>query len=115
MYTLARSAVTALVLGITAFQASAHERWFDFVNNSNRTVTAVRASHIDRTDFGRDLLGNRVVRPGSQIRLDPVRHQNYCRFDIKIEFDNGQVHNIWDVNLCEATKVETYRQGRNGF
>ena len=121
MTKLAMSAVAATVLGLTTFQATANDgldRTFDIVNESNRTIVAVHASHIDRNTFGRrDLLGDYVVRPGQWMRLTPVRHQGYCRFDVQIAFDNGDLQNIRDVNLCEATEVVTYgyNMDRNAF
>jgi hypothetical protein len=52
---------------------------------------------------------------GYQIRIEPRQTQGYCRFNIQIEFDNGDLQDIWDVNLCEATQVVTYGHRRNGF
>jgi hypothetical protein len=41
------------------------------------------------------------------MRIEPVRTQGYCRFDLELTFDNGARQSIWDVNLCEATQVVT--------
>jgi len=102
------SAVAAAVLGLTTFQASAYQRWFDLVNDTGSTIVAVRATNIDDPSFhGRDLLGDYIVRPGQHMRIEPVRHQGYCRFDLELTFDNGDRQSIWNVNLCEATQVVT--------
>jgi hypothetical protein len=101
------SAVAAGVLGLTTFQASAHQRWFDLVNDTGSTIVAVRATNIDDPSFGRDLLGHYVIRPGRSMQIEPVRHHGYCRFDLELTFDNGARQSIWDVNLCEAVQVVT--------
>jgi len=111
MTKFALSVMTAAVLGLGSLQATAADgfnRRFDIVNESDATIVAVRASNIDNPNFGRDLLGNYVVRPGYKMNLLPVRDQGYCRFDVQITFGNGDVQRIWDVNLCEATEVVTY-------
>jgi hypothetical protein len=102
------SAVAVAVLGLTTFQASAYQRWFDLVNDTGSTIVSVRATNIDDPSFhGRDLLGDYIVRPGQHMRIEPVRTQGYCRFDLELTFDNGARQSIWDVNLCEATQVVT--------
>jgi hypothetical protein len=121
MTKLAMSAVATAVLGLAALQPSnsyALDRSFYLVNNSDRAVAALRVGHIDRdTWVPIDLLGEYVIRPGRRMQLDPVRHQGYCRFDIQVTFDNGDVQKIWDVNLCEATELITYgyNRSRNAF
>src|ERR1700724_1411955 len=57
------SAVAVAVLGLTTFQASAYQRWFDLVNDTGSTIVSVRATNIDDPSFhGRDLLGDYVFR-----------------------------------------------------
>jgi hypothetical protein len=114
---LASFGIAAGLTVMTASQATAHERWFDMVNDSNRTIVAVRASHIDRPLFGRYNLLYEFVPPGYQLRIEPLRRetQGYCRFDIEIQFDNGDRQDIWDVDLCKATQVVTYGYRRTGF
>ena len=105
------SALVAATLGLSSLPVKANvglDRSFDIVNRSNNAIFAVRASHIDRNSFGTDLLGAYVVQPGQWMHLWPVRHQGYCRFDVQIVFDNGDVQNIWDVNLCEASQLVIY-------
>ena len=120
MTKFAFSAVVGAVLGLSTLHATADDglnRRFDLVNESGRTIYAVRISHIDRSTFGRDLLGEYIVRSGQTAELEPVRHQGYCRFDVQITFENGAFQNIWDVNLCEATELVTYGydRSRNAF
>jgi hypothetical protein len=105
------SALAAAVLGLSAFQASAYERWFNLVNDTSNTIVSVRITNVDDPSFhGRNLLGGRVVRPGYSTDIEPVRHQGYCRFDLELTYANGDRQSIWNVNLCEATEVVTHGQ-----
>jgi hypothetical protein len=113
---LAIATATLIALIISAIQAKANERWFDFVNKSNRTVVAVHVTPAGSADLRNyDLLDDEVVLPSEHIQLEPVGYRGYCWFDIQVEFDNNQVQNIRDVDLCAATKVETYGWTRNRF
>jgi hypothetical protein len=120
----ATSAVAATLLALTALPANAWnardglDRSFDVINKSNRTIVSVYATDIDHAErFNNDLLGDRVVRSGRRINnLVPMNDQGYCRFNLWIQFDNGDLQDISDVNLCEAWKVETYGYDRHrGF
>lgn len=121
MTKLTTRAMAAAMLALASIPASAGDgldRTFNLINNSSGTIVAVLATNIDRNTFGsRDLLGERVLRPGQRINLEPVNIQGYCRFDIRIEFDDGGLQDIMDVNLCETIEVVTYgfNRTRNVF
>jgi hypothetical protein len=108
------SAVAAAVLGLTTFQASAYQRWFDLVNDTGSTIVSVRATNIDDPSFhGRDLLGDYIVRPGQHMRIEPVRTQGYCRFDLELTFDNGARQSIWDSQSVRSHPGGDPRRGRS--
>jgi hypothetical protein len=107
--------VAFVMLGLTAINAFALERWFNVVNNSGSTIVAVRATNIDDNNWSRNLLDGDIIRPGRTLQVEPLRSGGYCRFDIKIEYANGDYQTIWDVNLCEATRVVTWGRVGNRF
>jgi hypothetical protein len=112
MKTLAICAVAAATLGLTTFQASAYGRWFNLVNDSNDPIVSVRITNVhDQYFHGPNLLGNQPLPPGDRVQLEPVKHQGYCRFDVEIIYGSGEEQNIWNVNLCEATKMVMYGNG----
>ena len=94
-----------LVLPILQTASYERDRSFSLVNSSNRTVKEVYVRRIKSDSFGRDLLGKRLIPPGSSIELKLVRHQGYCRFDLKFAFDDDTWQTLWDINLCEAATV----------
>ena len=65
----------------------------------------MRISHVDMARFGPDLLGNYVIAPGRAVRVEPVIHQGYCRFDVEATYETGQAVYVWGVNLCEAVAI----------
>jgi hypothetical protein len=91
-------------------------RWFDIVNNSNRTIVAVHANHVGGAVFY-DVLNASVLPPRGRIRVAPQsrKNQGYCRFDIQVEFSDGALQNIPNVNLCEAIAVETFSDTGEGL
>jgi hypothetical protein len=113
MKKLITSAVAAVVLGVTTFQASAYERWFNLVNDTGNAIVIVRVTNIDDPNFhGRNLLRGYVILPGGTMQIEPVNTNGYCRFDLELTFANGDRQTIWDVNLCEAIQVAT--RGEDG-
>ncbi|TIQ33109.1 MAG: hypothetical protein E5X48_25210 [Mesorhizobium sp.] len=109
-----RSMLSALVVIGSLFAANAayaYERWLDITNTGHSEIVAVYASHIDTDIWGRDLLGSSVIDVGDQFRIDPRRTQGYCRFDIRLDFADGEQQFIWGVNLCEATDLVVNEYG----
>jgi hypothetical protein len=116
-------AATAAAIAFTAVNANAydrHDRSFHLMNDSNRTVYSVYATHIDSGTWGPDLLGDSIVHPGRSMFVDPERvrgwrHQGYCRFDVRIVYDraNGPTQTIPNVNLCDLQELVTYGFDRN--
>src|SRR5947209_2514404 len=77
-------------------QTASFERSFTLANSSNRTITEVYLRRIDISTFSRDLLGNRVIPPGSSTDLEPVWYQGYCRYDVEIVFDDNTLQTLRD-------------------
>ena len=96
-----------LIVGATlsANAASAYERWLDVVNEGYGTIWTVQISHIDDENWRNDLLGRNVIPAGYEMRVDPQVDQGYCRFDIRIVYEDGHEVIVWDENLCELTTL----------
>ena len=103
--TIAAAAAIVATVG-AAGSASAYERWVDIHNDGSSTLVSVQISHIDDQYWGPDILSG-VVPVGSVGFVDPVNTQGYCRFDIRLSYEDGLVSDIYDVNLCEALDIVT--------
>ncbi len=109
MKTFLRNALVAstLVAGLaTASTAFAFNRTVDISNVSNSTIVGVQISDIGRNDWGRNLLSG-VVPANYVVEIAPPVTRGYCRFDIQLTYANGDVWDIYDVNLCDATDIVT--------
>ncbi len=101
------SAAFVVVAGLLAANAaSAYERWVDIHNVGDATVVAVQVSDIDRNDWGPDILTG-VIAVGGAAEVDPPLTRGYCRFDIRLTYQDGSTADIYDVNLCEAVDLVT--------
>ncbi len=106
---LFRTMTAAVVVAASlaaAGSASAYERWIDIHNVGAATIVAVQISNVDMRTWGPDILSG-VIPVGYVGEVDPVHTQGYCRFDIRLTYDNGDTADIYDVNLCEAVDLVT--------
>jgi hypothetical protein len=104
------------MLSLSSLRASAAlddiDRSFDLVNHSRQTVDSVRISNIDDDSWGPNLLDGDTIAPWGFLKLQPFQSLGYCRFNIKVDFQNGSSETISDVNLCEANKVVVHAPAR---
>ena len=120
MFKLTNKTVGAVIgLGLSVTQASAEDylsREFLLVNRSNHTITQVLASNIGTSVFVPvDLLGDETVGPRDSLVIAPFNDEGWCRFDIRINFENGLQQDVYDVNVCEVTRLTTYGNQNNGY
>lgn len=105
----ARNAVAAVgILSLAAPVALADnlDRSFRLYNSTDSALVQVKMSNIHDEDWGIDALGTRVLVPGYNTWVEPVVDNGYCRFDIRVQESDGDVHNLWDINLCTVTAIE---------
>jgi hypothetical protein len=107
---------TAIALGAAQASADSLSREFLLENHSNHTITQVLASNIgDQTFLPIDLLGDETVGAHGNLVIAPFNDDGWCRFDFRITFGNGLQQDVYDVNVCEATKLITYGDRNNGY
>lgn len=106
---LIASAIVVSILGLGAFvsarAADNQNRWVQIVNESPREIHYLFASNIDRTTWGRDKLGAGVLRSGEFTWVLIDDGDGYCRYDLKVVFDDGGEATFWDVNVCEVEQI----------
>jgi hypothetical protein len=90
----------------TAGSANAFERWVNVYNTSDLMVTAIQISNIRTDVWGPNILYG-VIPAGDVSTVDPVNTEGYCRFDIRLSYEDGSTASIYDVNLCEALDLVT--------
>lgn len=94
---------TAAGDGVGLTSAVAGEPGVTIRNDSGRTVSAIRMS----PDFAVSWGGNRMngtLAPGTEVDIDlPSRSE--CFFDIQVEGEDGAMHEMWSLNLCQQRLV----------
>jgi hypothetical protein len=86
-------------------------RSFTAINNRSEAITRIYATDRDRPDWGINLLGTSVVRPGRGYWTRPTIDRGYCMFDVLAKFSNGSYDVITNVNLCTALALEFDNDG----
>lgn len=118
MFKLSTIALTA-IMGVGIAQAPAGDylnRNFRLANRTDHTITRVLASNIGDSTFDPiDLLGDETIPPNSSLLIAPFDAQGWCRFDLRVTFRNGDQQDVYDVNVCEATRLTMYGDGNDGY
>jgi hypothetical protein len=95
------------LLAFGAHTTFADQRNFHLHNRSQATITHVYISPEDSDSWGADVLGDGVVRPGyyTDVVFSPSTYQGDCKFDLRIESNDGRHMTMWGVNLCTTADI----------
>ena len=93
-----------------ATPALAEDRHVTIVNETNNTMVRFYASNAGRTNWEEDILGQRTLRPGQQVRINVDDGTSACVFDFRADFDDGDKLTRNGINVC---KIGTYRYTAN--
>jgi hypothetical protein len=104
---LAFAALTAGTAG--AFAADKFSREVTLVNDYNAPMMYFYATPSTNQTWGDDHLKEYVVEPGWQITIDVSDSTGYCTFDLRAEFSDGSVDEMWSVNICEQNQITYYQ------
>ena len=99
--------IAGAVLAMSAVAAFATNGAFVVVNNSVEAINSVFVSPPNRSQYGRnDLLGNRMIPPGSQAVVDPgevIDAEGQCLLDVIAVGVNGSKW-VRQFNVCTTTR-----------
>ena len=93
-----------------ASPAFAEDRHVTIVNETNNTMVRFYASNAGRTNWEEDILGQRTLSPGQQVRINVDDGTGACVFDFRADFDDGDKLVRNSINVC---KIGTYRYTAN--
>jgi len=95
----------ALLMSMSVFTSAAAaddlDRRVRIVNETGYTIVRFFASHTDAQSWQEDILGSDVLPSGSTVVINFDDGTGYCVFDLRAEFDDGDVLEKYDVNICE--------------
>lgn len=95
-------ALALLAAGFSATPALAQNRFW-LVNQAGLTIQHAYVSPSRLTDWGYDILGGTLVKPGEQVRVTPAAKD--CLLDIKVEYEGGQAEEKLEVDACRLDRV----------
>jgi hypothetical protein len=92
--------VAALSLA-TSLPALALDRRVTIVNNTGYTIVRFYGSNTGSKSWEEDILGEDVLPSGSSVTINFDDATGYCMFDFRAEFEDGDVLERAEVNICE--------------
>jgi hypothetical protein len=96
-------------VAFTSQAALAEECNISFHNSSSFKIREVKMSHVDKDDWGDNLvdkLEDKVVWQGQSVNMRFNRDSNECLYDMKIINEHNQEEQLHGVNLCENSDFE---------
>jgi len=95
----------ALLAGSTGARAS-EDRHVKIINETDHTMVHFYASNVAAKSWEEDILGDSVLKPGDDVRINIDDGSGHCLYDFRAVFDNGQALEKHNVNVCE---ISSYR------
>lgn len=100
----ATAALATLAVSVAAPAIAAADRRVRIINDTRVTMTRFYASSVDANDWEEDILGDRVLRSGSSVRVNIDDGSGECYFDFKAVFADGDVLIRERVNVCSISE-----------
>ncbi len=86
-----------------------HDRHVVIKNRTGWTMLRFYASDARTDDWEEDILGDRILSDGADIRINIDDGSGACVYDFKAEFTHGETLTRFGVNVCE---ISTYTYTR---
>lgn len=106
-----RSLVLASSIAFIAQPAFADQRDFRVYNKTRVDIKHLYVSPSGAKSWEEDVLGRDTLESGTSTRILFEGNASTCRYDIRAEFDDGDVVEDYKINLCD-TNSYSFTQGR---
>jgi hypothetical protein len=97
-----------LATGAAAPALAQGQQDFNLVNRTGYTINEVYVGASSSSSWGRDVLGNNVLRHQQDMNIRFARNTRACAWDIKVVYADGDVSEFRQVNLCSVSRVALY-------
>lgn len=102
---LLAAAAFSLVGLAGAASADDLNREVEIVNQTGYTIVSFYGSHTDTNSWQEDVFGEDVLPSGNSVVVDFDDDTGYCIFDLRAEFEDGEVLEQFGVDVCEIDTV----------
>ena len=99
----AAAALLAVSLLTSTAARAGEDRHVRIINETEHTIVRFYASNTAADSWQEDILGEDVLKPGSDVNINIDDGTGHCKYDFKAVFDNGQSLIKHNVNVCEIT------------
>ena len=96
--------IAGSLLGVLETVTGSPASAFELTNNSRMAIVEIQIAQVGTGRWGRDLLGEDILRPAQSILVDIDAGKGYCRFDIKTIFDDGTSSIQRDIDVCAVER-----------
>jgi len=97
--TLRVSGALALLVA-SALSAQAVDRNVNIHNNTGYTIYRFYSTNSGSTKWGHDVMGNNTLPDGTYMHLNFDNKYDYCKFDFRIELEDGTSYEERGVDVC---------------
>lgn len=97
-----RLSLAILALAATTLQAAAYDRHLRIHNDTSVTIYKFYSTNSGSKKWGHDVMGSNTLAPGEAMTLNFDNEKGYCEFDFRAEFEDGDVLQRANVNVCET-------------
>lgn len=97
----ATAAAAAILVGAAA-PAFAYDRHVTIVNKTGYTIVEFYASSVGQKTWEEDILDGDTVEPGGKVRVNIDDGTGYCKYDLKVVFEDGDEVVRRGLNVCEV-------------
>lgn len=111
MKTLLFSAAAAVIVSNLSAAAAAYIPAAYIENYGHETIWEVNISPSYFGEWGYDMLHEYTIPAGSSMTVFPY-YLDGCYYDIRVIFEDGEILDIWHVDLCNEPYVSI---GSNGY
>jgi hypothetical protein len=80
--------------------AAALDRHVQLTNDTRMAIVEIYFAEVGTGRWQNDLLGNEILWPANSVLVNVDDRTGYCRFDLKIVYDDGTGLIRHDVNIC---------------
>jgi hypothetical protein len=84
--------------------AAALEQQVQLTNNTRMAIVEIYLAQVGTERWQDDLLGNEILLPANSVILNFDGGTGYCRFDLKIVYDDGTAVIRRDINMCRMER-----------
>ena len=92
--------------------AFANDADFKMVNKTGYQIDSVYVSRASIANWGKDIMGKEALGDGDAVNITFPHGGSACKFDIKVEYKDGDSAEWSDVDLCQYETISLFWDGK---